>query len=485
MSLVNRLINYVKRIRSRFLRLKRNRDTMNRIQDNKEKQLKDVEEKIEALVKQKEINDEDLNTILEEKTLIELGNELSFNYNDTNFDIAIVEDEIKDLNHRLLQLKVEQAKIKNINLSSKIVFQKQLDSLEKNFGKTDRTFKLPRNWNKNKSDVKSIDDIFEKNSLAKIYRKRELEREKVEQATKQEIERLIKIIQGKIRSKKFKDTKEQLGNLRKLISSLRNLKHKTKYQKRLSELTKLLQKTEIEEEKKRQAKELEKKRKEAERKRKEEEKRRKEAKEAQEKIDKEERERQEELEKERQYLESLSTTKKDNWEDFRAILQNNNISILYHFTDISNITSIKRNGGLYSWSYCDKKSIIINKPGGGTLSRDLDRRYNLQDYVRLSFTRNHPMMYVARNEGRIPNPIVLKVSTEVVYWINTMYSDMNATKTGHSVGSSIEYLHNIHFDTVRQNNHFDLSDTEKKYYQAEILVKTWIPIEYITNINDF
>lgn len=177
--------------------------------------------------------------------------------------------------------------------------------------------------------------------------------------------------------------------------------------------------------------------------------------------------------------------KKYNWQEFQQVLQRNNVITLYHFTDRANISSIKKYGGLYSWDYCEKNGIIIPYQGGGSLSRDLDKRYSLQDYVRVSFTRNHPMLFVAQNEGRIINPAILTISLEVCYFQETRFSNMNATKTGHKQGKNLEDLQSIHFNTVRQINHFDLEETEKPYFQAEVLVKTWIPIRYITNINDF
>lgn len=95
------------------------------------------------------------------------------------------------------------------------------------------------------------------------------------------------------------------------------------------------------------------------------------------------------------------------------------------------------------------------------------------------------MMYVAKSQGRIQNPIVLKINPEICLFEETKFSDMNATKTGHKCGQTLEDLVRIRFAVVRQNTHFDLSDEDKPYYQAEVLVKTRLPIEWITNINAF
>jgi len=197
--------------------------------------------------------------------------------------------------------------------------------------------------------------------------------------------------------------------------------------------------------------------------------------------------RREQEERERQAKAKLENllVKKQNWREFQQVLQQNSVITLYHFTDRANIASIKKYGGLYSWDYCDENDIVIPYPGGGSLSRDLDRRYSLEDYVRVSFTRNHPMMFIAQNEGRIKNPVILTISLEVCYFQETRFANMNATRTGHKQGKNLEDLQSIHFNTVKQIKHFDLEEAEKPYFQAEVLVKTWIPIRYITNINDF
>lgn len=177
--------------------------------------------------------------------------------------------------------------------------------------------------------------------------------------------------------------------------------------------------------------------------------------------------------------------KKSNWQEFKAVLDEYKIVKLYHFTDRDNLESIINNGGLYSWGDCEDKGIKIAKPGGGLLSRDLDRRDNLQHYVRVSFTTQHPMMYEAMKDGRLSNPVILEINPEVVYWKDSKYANMNATRTGCHKGSTIDDFKLIHFKTVKARNHFDISEEEKPYYQAEVLIKNFIPLEYIKNIANF
>ena len=179
--------------------------------------------------------------------------------------------------------------------------------------------------------------------------------------------------------------------------------------------------------------------------------------------------------------------KKSNWQEFKAVLDEHNITKLYHFTDRDNLESIIKNGGLYSWMDCERKGIKIAKPGGGSLSRQLDSSRNLEDYVRVSFTTQHPMMYVAMKDGRISNPVILEIDPEIIYWKDTLYSNMNATihRVKPNIGKTISDFKQIHFQSVKVRKHFDLPEEEQPYFQAEVLVKNFIPLEYIKNIGNF
>ena len=177
--------------------------------------------------------------------------------------------------------------------------------------------------------------------------------------------------------------------------------------------------------------------------------------------------------------------KKRNWQEYLQVLKDGRITKLYHFTDRDNLESIIKHGGLYSWADCEDKGIKIAKPGGGDLSRSLDQRDGLQYYARLSFVSDHPMMFVAMNEGRISNPVVLEIDLEAALWEDTLYADRNMTKNGANVGGTLDDLKAIHFGLFWGRRYFDMSDEAKMYYKAEVLVKNFIPLKYITNIGNF
>jgi len=190
------------------------------------------------------------------------------------------------------------------------------------------------------------------------------------------------------------------------------------------------------------------------------------------------------LAKDRRRIAEWPRNRKTNWQDFQRVIAEKNIIVLYHFTDRANLQSIINNCGLYSWQYCDENNIRITLPGGDDLSRSLDRRYNLENYVRLCFTKNHPMMYVAQKQGRIINPVILEIAPEVIYWNDTLFSDINATKNGHKKGGTLQDFQRIKFEVVKQRVHFDVAEELQKYYQAEVMIKNHIPLQYIRNINN-
>lgn len=177
--------------------------------------------------------------------------------------------------------------------------------------------------------------------------------------------------------------------------------------------------------------------------------------------------------------------KRKDWLLFQELLDHFGIRKLYHFTDRSNIASIIKNGGLYSWGECENKGIHISCPGGSELSHELDKRDNLQNYVRLSFCKHHPMMYYAMKESRIKDPVILEIDTDVLFIKGNIFSDRNAVKNEANKGNTFEDFKKIHFQTTLQRNVFDINEGEQEYYQAEVLVSHYIPLQYILNIEKF
>ena len=68
-----------------------------------------------------------------------------------------------------------------------------------------------------------------------------------------------------------------------------------------------------------------------------------------------------------------------------------------------------------------------------------------------------------------------------------MYAEINATTTKRTpnIGKSLEDFKKIHFSTVKAHKHFDLDENERPYFQAEVMVMTFIPKKYIINLDTF
>lgn len=176
--------------------------------------------------------------------------------------------------------------------------------------------------------------------------------------------------------------------------------------------------------------------------------------------------------------------RKDYWE-FKQVLEKYNISRFYHFTDRENVDSIIRNGGLFSYGDCIKQGIHISRPGGSELSHELDEKENLQNYVRVSICKKHPMMYYAIQDERIVNPVILEIDTDILFIEGNILSDKNAVRSDSHKGGSFVDFNRIHFNTASRRSQFDVDEDEQEYYQAEILVPHHIPLHYILNIADF
>lgn len=184
-------------------------------------------------------------------------------------------------------------------------------------------------------------------------------------------------------------------------------------------------------------------------------------------------------------LESLSKVKKSDSVEIEYFLRKNGIKFLYHFTEASNIPLIKSRKGLYSWSYLESHGMRIPFAGGDTLSRGLDRDKGLEDYVRLSFYRSHPMAYRIHKEqkGNV-RLVLLKIKLDAALFESTLYSDINAADSNARTGNDLQFIEDS-LDVNAVKLDWCYSNTpEHKKRQAEVLVKTFLPAKYIVNLDN-
>jgi hypothetical protein len=489
MNIFRYIADFFINIRSRFRKYTRNETAFRQIKENKDKKLKDVDRRLHDFIEDEEEDSEQIKKVIKEKSAIEIGQELGQEFKEPIFDLADIEEEVNALNQKLFDIKTKKQRIHFIQISSTSKTDESIDRLEKTFQRLNhrnyflKNFGYSDNWNENTTKA---DDFFEEFNLVKIHRKRAEKQEREEQVKQVKINELLRQIEQTINSNDNVQLKQNIGIAEKAIGRLKDSKRKTKFKKSLSILIENLRTRKINEEAKRQAAKLKRERKVAEKKREEKEKI---IQEKRKKKIKEEEENRNSEELESQSKEKILTTKLQNlllkkydWKKFEEVLHKNGITKFYHFTDQLNIESIKKSGGLYSWYHCDITGTNITKSGGDTLSRELDTRYSLQDYVRLSFCNDHPMQF--RLSKLDYNLVVLEITLEVAYFEHTKFSDMNATDKRHSHGSSLSDLEAVNFSATKRS-YVKTEDPEFKQHQAEILAKTWIPLEYIKNINKF
>ena len=310
--------------------------------------------------------------------------------------------------------------------------------------------------------------------------------------TEEEVGTALDRIEQAIKGRKAEYAQKYLSELIEKITVVKSQSLKDRYYKSQQNLRNLkdeLRKEELErlEQARLRKREEERKKQEAE-KREQEEKTRREREEvarrkaAAQKLAEESKRKEEAERQERERLNSLSSELKDNWRNFKQVLDDNEVRCLYHFTDKRNIPSIKIHGGLFSWYYCHTHNITIPCQGGDEESQNLDRKYGLEDFVRLSFCDNHPMAYRLRQANS--DIVILKIKIDVAFLKNTLFSDMNAADKRHTHGATLEDLLNVDFEATKMH-YLKSSDSRFKAHQAEVMVKTFIPKEYILNLKDF
>lgn len=178
---------------------------------------------------------------------------------------------------------------------------------------------------------------------------------------------------------------------------------------------------------------------------------------------------------------------KTNLSDIEAIinyLKEQGVQYFYHVTNYENLESIKRQG-FFSWDYLDKKGIPYLNEVAGSLSRNLDKEKQLQNYVRFSFCKAMPMFYKKDNRDLQTN-IILRISIDCLRECDFKFSNMNATDNLFKLGNSLAFLKNsVKIQIALKNNYFVLEGIDKKYYQAEILIKQHVPAKYIIDYIPF
>jgi len=167
----------------------------------------------------------------------------------------------------------------------------------------------------------------------------------------------------------------------------------------------------------------------------------------------------------------------------RYIKQSNYNNCLYHFTDADNLESIGKHG-ILSTEQRENQGIKPCHRGGNKVSHDADKKKGIENFVCLSFTNEHPLAHVAETEGRITNPLNLKINPEILLANDVRFADgvANASATiltpfKEAISSNLIDTGVIYEFTDWRNSEIrERLDKARKY---EILVPSIVPVNMI------
>lgn len=169
----------------------------------------------------------------------------------------------------------------------------------------------------------------------------------------------------------------------------------------------------------------------------------------------------------------------------QSIIDKYRIDAVWHFTDKSNIDSIKANGGLYSLRNLRESRIDVLSPGGNQWSHDADIYKGVDGYVHLAFLTEHPMLYVAKVEGRIKNPVWLKICPSVLLDVNIRFTNDVSNKRGVQLFNVEQAVEVIDFDVLF--NYMDWKNPEiqarrRMALKSEILIPQHISLNKLLGV---
>ncbi|MCY3689495.1 MAG: DarT ssDNA thymidine ADP-ribosyltransferase family protein [Gammaproteobacteria bacterium] len=165
----------------------------------------------------------------------------------------------------------------------------------------------------------------------------------------------------------------------------------------------------------------------------------------------------------------------------KSILEKYGFDGIWHFTDRSNLKLIGEHG-LLSLAEAERRGIEIPSPGGNDWSHEADRAKGLHEFVHLAFVDDHPMLFYARREARILDPIWLKIRSSILLQEGLRFSSDVANKSGGQILTSEEAEEQIDFDVLFTYMDWKESDVQARRQAAiksEILVPNVVHVDQI------
>ena len=183
------------------------------------------------------------------------------------------------------------------------------------------------------------------------------------------------------------------------------------------------------------------------------------------------------------------------------LLRDQGIYHLWHFTDIRNLESIRREGGLLSWTGVSARGITDTYMVADYFSRSCDERLGREHYVRLSFIPNSWFYHRVRFQTRL---VWMRFSMHALSLGEVFYSFGNAASGNVSLQDNLSSM-GVNWEAVKSFTDIHTDDkgptrypsrypnqgedpmtfkNESDSWNSEVLVKHFLPLGFCTGIYD-
>lgn len=166
----------------------------------------------------------------------------------------------------------------------------------------------------------------------------------------------------------------------------------------------------------------------------------------------------------------------------KSIIDKYKFDGIWHFTDKSNIELIVKNNGLRSLGELWRMGVSIPAAGGNQWSHDADVLKGVQEYIHLAFLDDHPMLYAAKQDGRIKEPVWLKINSSILLDPSVKFTKDVSNKAGVQLLTPEEAAQQIDFEvlfTYMDWNDPEIQARRRLALKSEILIPKHIPLDMI------
>lgn len=155
----------------------------------------------------------------------------------------------------------------------------------------------------------------------------------------------------------------------------------------------------------------------------------------------------------------------------------------FHFSDTRNLPSINQHGLLSMRALWQAN--IAARPGGNDWSLDADRRSGMDAYVHMCFFSEHPMEWLARQDGRIENSKFLHIDPAVLRTPGVLITDGVANKSTANPQPAEQMIGKLDLKVIYTRTDWKDPQIQERLKAArlcEILIPKHVPRAMIKNL---